>query len=159
MEFIYEDISSWAEPTDAELAAFLKSTGRSISSTRSSRSARCYISADRRGKSAETDARQALAQLAAGPTRTRSATRRCCAPEVPAPPLWEIGHQFGDEFAQGLLALKPGTWAGPIRSGFGLHLVHVSERRDGRLPELDEVREAVKRDWMVEKQKELKDAA
>ena len=80
-------------------------------------------------------------------------------PEVPLSPLWDIRKQFGDEFGRNLLELKPGRWAGPIRSGFGLHLVFVRERAGGRLPDLNEARETVKRDWTVERQKELKDAA
>jgi hypothetical protein len=40
-----------------------------------------------------------------------------------------------------------GRWQGPIESGYGLHLVFVAERTDGRLPELSEVREAVRRAW------------
>lgn len=35
----------------------------------------------------------------------------------------------------------------------------VKKRVGGRLPELKEVREALKRDWTYERQKELKDAA
>ena len=35
----------------------------------------------------------------------------------------------------------------------------VRERQDGRLPDLNEIREAVKQDWTAERQKELKDAA
>ena len=46
-----------------------------------------------------------------------------------------------------------------MRSGFGLHLVRITKRVGGRLPELNEVREKVKQDWAVERQKELKDAA
>jgi hypothetical protein len=38
-------------------------------------------------------------------------------------------------------------------------LVFVREHLGERLPDLKEVREAVKRDWMVDRQKELKDTA
>jgi parvulin-like peptidyl-prolyl isomerase len=55
--------------------------------------------------------------------------------------------------------LKSGKWEGPVRSGFGLHLVLVTKRVGGRLPDLKEVREMVKRDWTFDRQKEVKDAA
>ena len=67
--------------------------------------------------------------------------------------------QFGDEFAGTLLELKPGHWAGPIRSGYGLHLVLVSEYIGGRLVDFSTVKEAGKQDWLVTRQQELKDAA
>lgn len=46
-----------------------------------------------------------------------------------------------------------------LRSAYGLHLVFVNQRVEGRMPELNEVREMVKRDWAAEQQKRLKDAA
>ena len=50
---------------------------------------------------------------------------------------------FGEEFARSVLALAPGRWEGPVRSGYGLHLVLVTKRIPGRLPELSEVRAVV----------------
>jgi parvulin-like peptidyl-prolyl isomerase len=62
-------------------------------------------------------------------------------------PLGEVRRVFGDEFAAAVAELEPGRWAGPIESGFGLHLVFVETREAGRLPALAEVREAVRADW------------
>ena len=50
---------------------------------------------------------------------------------------------------------KRESWTGPIASGFGLHIVRVSERREGRVPALGEVRDAVMREWTNDKRKEL----
>ena len=44
-------------------------------------------------------------------------------------------------------------WAGPIESGYGLHLVCVREHVDGRIPALVEVREAVQREWLAARRK------
>ncbi len=48
-------------------------------------------------------------------------------------------------------SLPVGQWQGPIQSGYGMHLVLVSARTDGRAPELDEVRDALRRDWLNER--------
>ena len=48
-----------------------------------------------------------------------------------------------------------GVWQGPIRSGFGFHVVFVDERIEGRLPTLDEVRFEVERDWRFAKRNEV----
>lgn len=50
---------------------------------------------------------------------------------------------FGNEFARDVVALEPGDWQGPVQSGYGLHLVKVYEREDGRLPDLKEVEQKV----------------
>jgi parvulin-like peptidyl-prolyl isomerase len=70
----------------------------------------------------------------------------------------EIAGRFGGAFAEQLHELPVGRWAGPIESGYGLHLVLIRERIDGLVPELEDVREAVERDWMAERRKETGEA-
>jgi hypothetical protein len=159
MEFIYEDISSMAEPTDDDLNAFMKKHQEKYLADPQMSFRQVYINTDKRGKSAESDARQILSQLAAGADPETLGDNTMQELEVRLSPLWNIRKQFGHDFGNTLLEITPGRWAGPIRSGFGLHLILVKERRGGNLYDLKDVRETVKRDWMVERQKELKDAA
>jgi hypothetical protein len=159
MEFIYEDITSWAEPTDEDLRAFMKKNREKYLNDPQMSFLQVYINTEKRGKNAESDARQILAQLKEGIDQDTAADPSLLEPEVPLSPLWDIRKQFGDEFSRNLFEIKPGQWAGPIRSGYGLHLVFVKERLDSHLPDLNQARETVKRDWLVEKQKDLKDAA
>ena len=64
-----------------------------------------------------------------------------------AAPNTEIAKQFGDKFTAKLSDVPVGQWVGPVESGYGMHLVFVEQRTEGRLPELAEVRDAVLRDW------------
>ena len=159
MEFIYEDITSWVEPTDADLKTYMKKHREMYLTDPQMSFRQVYINTNNRGTSAESDARQVLAQLTGGADPDSVGDRTLLEPEVPLSPLWDIRKQFGDEFSNSLLEIKPGRWEGPIRSGFGLHVVFVRESVSGRLPDLNEAREMVKRDWVFERQKELKDAA
>ena len=159
MEFIFEDISSGAEPTDKDLATFLKKHSEKYLIDPQMSFRHVYVNADKRGKSADADARQILAQLNEGADPDSVGDPLLMESEILLAPLWDIRKQFGDQFSRGLLMLRQGRWEGPLRSGFGLHLVFIKKRVGGRLPELNEVREMVKRDWMFERQKELKDAA
>ena len=74
----------------------------------------------------------------------------------------EVAAQLGTDFAEQLVALEIGSWTGPVDSPFGVHLVYIEELVPGRLPELDEVKEVVARDWMVvrraEAEQEILDA-
>jgi len=159
MEFIYEDITSWVEPTDADLKAYRKKHREKYLTDPEISFRQVYINTNKRGTSAESDARQILAQITGGADPGSVGDRTLLEPEVLLSPLWDIRKQFGDEFSNSLLELRPGRWEGPIRSGFGLHVVFVRESVSGRLPDLNEAREMVKRDWAFERQKELKDAA
>lgn len=59
-----------------------------------------------------------------------------------------IEQNFGVVFMENLRGLKPnGTWAGPVASGFGWHLVRLRERRIGEVPPLADIREKVEADW------------
>lgn len=159
MEFIYEDIGSLAEPADEELKAFMEKHQENYFADPRIAFRQVYLNPDRRGPAIEADARQILAQLRAGGNPDTVGDATLLEPEIPLSPLWDIRKQFGDEFGKRLLELQTGEWTGPIRSGFGRHLIFISERSGTRLSDLDEVREVVHRDWMVEKQRELKDAA
>lgn len=159
MEFIFEDIASVPEPTDEDLKAFMNKHREKYITDPEMSFRQVYISTDKRGKSAESDARQILAQLTEGADPGSAGDPTLLEPEVPLSPLWDIRKQFGDDFSRSLLDVNPGRWSGPIRSGFGLHLVFVRERVSVRLPDLKEARDMVKRDWTAERQKELKDAA
>jgi hypothetical protein len=58
----------------------------------------------------------------------------------------EVRGEFGARFAEALFELEPG-WHGPIVSGYGLHLVNVSERVESRIPDYAEVRERLVADY------------
>lgn len=62
----------------------------------------------------------------------------------------DLRSAFGSGFAEAVLALEPGSWQGPISSGYGLHLVKVAERRDSRIPPWTDVRVIVVRDMEYE---------
>jgi hypothetical protein len=83
----------------------------------------------------------ALQQGAAVPVdRKNKAALRGDWPLTAAPAL---DNAFGPGFAKALGDLPPGTWAGPVRSGYGWHLVQVQEKRDPILPAFEQVRDEV----------------
>lgn len=61
-----------------------------------------------------------------------------------------IDRAFGEGFAAALAKAKPGVWAGPVASGFGLHLIRVRKVVPGAVPRLDAVRQRVENDWRAE---------
>lgn len=43
--------------------------------------------------------------------------------------------------------LPSDVWSGPVQSAFGYHLVRITDRAPARLPDFDDVRDAVLREW------------
>ncbi len=75
-------------------------------------------------------------------------------PEVPLLRQDEVGRLFGEEFAGQVVTLQPGSWQGPVQSGYGLHLVLVREVVPGRAVTLDEVRRDVERELLSQRRRE-----
>ena len=66
-----------------------------------------------------------------------------------------IANAFGDEFADALLAVEPGKWSGPLKSGYGTHLVFVSAREAARKPAFEAVRDKVVAEWRRESEQKV----
>ncbi len=66
-------------------------------------------------------------------------------------PVEEIESTFGADFTNALGHAETGRWTGPVESTFGLHLIHIDDRTPARMPELDEIRAVVLREWQTEK--------
>lgn len=56
----------------------------------------------------------------------------------------DLADLMGDEFVTALAAIEVGSWGGPLRSRFGVHIVHVDARSTGRLPSLDDIVDKVR---------------
>jgi len=61
-----------------------------------------------------------------------------------------IASLFGHGFASSVFELEPGRWHGPVLSGYGTHLVYVEALTESPAPELAEVEERVRQDWVDE---------
>ena len=68
-----------------------------------------------------------------------------------------IDGTFGEDFFERIAEIKPGAWAGPVKSGYGVHLVHILDSLPARMPPLEEVRDAVLRDWKAAKALEIRE--
>lgn len=62
-------------------------------------------------------------------------------------PLPAVNNAFGGDFAAALPALPVGEWSGPVRSGFGLHLVRVEAIAPAGPPPFEDVRDYVARQY------------
>ncbi|MHC4338992.1 MAG: peptidylprolyl isomerase [Planctomycetota bacterium] len=156
LEFMLEDIAGQVTPTEQELQAFLdENTDRFRSESRFS-FRHVYLSTDKR-KNAEEDARGLLQRLKQGEADIASLGDRLMMiePVFDDTSQREVARAFGREFARRLVGIPIAEWSGPIRSGYGLHLVLLESRTLGEVAKLDEVRDAVAREWSVVRRREM----
>jgi PPIC-type PPIASE domain len=149
-EFLTEDALEAAPPTDADLTAYMKAHPDSFRAEPLVAFRQVMFDPARRGASLEADVRKALALLNAGGPGVNFAAlgdSRLLPQAVELSPESDVARIFGKEFAARVVLLPAGSWTGPIESGFGLHLVQVTEHVEGHMPELADVRAGVAREW------------
>ncbi|MGD2130659.1 MAG: peptidylprolyl isomerase [Lysobacterales bacterium] len=161
LELLAEDVASLSAPTEQDLQAYLDSHQKDFMVQPVISLRQIYFSRDRRGGQAEEDARQLLERIANdGPDGNfeQFGDPLPLPAEILHASTSELSRMFGRVFTEGLQGIEPGHWAGPVASGYGLHLVFIEERQEGRVPELAEVRDAVQREWLGQRRREAVDA-
>jgi hypothetical protein len=158
LEFILEDLTAAEPPGDEVLRAFLQQNPEKFRIEPQLSFRQLYLNPDKR-RDLAADAEKILADLRAGVAPDTLGDPTLLPDEQTSVSQSVIARTFGETFAQDVAALEPGSWTGPLDSGLGAHLVLVTERRDGRLPELEEVRGVVEREYLARRRQELKDAA
>ncbi len=149
MEFVADDIAE-AEPAETALKDYLQAHPDAFRVEEQITFHQVYLDPKKHGENLDRDVAQVLASLSQAGSEIDASDlgdQFLLGYSFSAVPASEVVKQFGDGFTASLLRLKPGRWHGPIQSGYGVHLVRVSERTQGHTPPLDEVRDAVRREW------------
>lgn len=67
----------------------------------------------------------------------------------------ELGLQLGSKFPEGLKKVAIKHWAGPVQSGFGFHLVYITDIKAPTLPDFELIKSRIIRDYEYDYQKEI----
>lgn len=151
MEFVFENNAAPAEPDDTELNAYLRAHADRFRVEQTFTFHQVYLDPTKHGDNLAHDAAELLARLQlAGEQADLTGLGDAATLEhaYAALPARDVARLFGSPFEASLRDLPLGRWQGPVRSEHGVHLVLVTERTGGRVPELAEVRDAVRNDWM-----------
>jgi hypothetical protein len=150
LEFVSENAAAGTEPTDAELETYLQSHPDNFKTETTFTFRHVYLNPQAHGSSLSDDTVRTLATLRRDGSNADLNTIGdpfMLEHQFERIPVAEVSKMFGQQFASALSSLQPGQWQGPVLSGFGTHLVFVSERAEGHLPALAEVRTEVQREW------------
>jgi len=151
MEFLRAN-ADLAEPAEAQLRVFYREHAAKFTAPARLSFTHVYFSPDGRGGAAAREAAAAALQghlvsnadMALGnrspiPTRFDNVTRD------------EVQLAFGQRpIVDALMQAPPGQWTGPVESGYGWHLVRVSERAAPAPLTFEQARDAVAEAWQRE---------
>jgi len=153
MEFISEDVAAQTEPSEDQLRSYLNSHPDKFRLDQHFTFSQIYLDPARHGRRLNADAQQMLAKLNNAAAKADLSTMGdpfLLEPSSQDVSARDVARDFGEKFTAALGELPVGKWQGPVESGLGMHLVYVSKRTDGRIPQLIEVLDAVRREWANE---------
>lgn len=153
---IAEESEAATPPTDAELDRWLAEHSERYAEPSLVTFDQVAFRTDVDWRSAIGEARKALA---AGADPGTLGDGRLLLPHYDLYPIDLVQRDFGLEFARSILTVRPGRWEGPVKSGYGMHLVKLGKLVRGRVPPLAEVRSAVARDYEQDRRTRSLDAA
>jgi hypothetical protein len=146
-----EESEDAASPTDAQLDEWLRTHADRYAEPTLTSFQQLMVDPAAHGGSAEAAVQAAREALANGADPAEIGTSRMIPARFDLYPLDLVERDFGPGFARQLNQLRDGSWEGPVRSGYGIHLVKVEIRVPGRVPPLDQVRKAVARDFEADR--------
>jgi hypothetical protein len=159
VEFVAEEAAALARPTDAQLEAYLKANAAAFRTEPRATFAQVYLDPAKRKGALVADAKRLLEALnGARPSLdpARAGDRLLLLePRYENVPRHELARLFGSEFADALAKQPVGKWAGPVPSGYGVHLVRVEALEPGAMPALADVRPLVEREWANARRQEV----
>jgi len=147
LDVLTEESSSLSAPTDAELDAYLQANAERYALPPMLSFEQVLFDPIRHGAKLEADFNAALTQLNAGADPATLGDSTLLPARAVFMPLDQVARDYGDDFAAALENLPVGSWQGPVRSGFGVHIVRIESKSAGEAPTLAAVRAAVERDW------------
>jgi peptidyl-prolyl cis-trans isomerase C len=156
MDFLAEGSSVDTEPSTDTLKAWFKENPQRFSLPPRVSFRHLYFSPDQRGEHAREAAEHAMQQLAGKPGDWKEA-------EALGDPFMDqdyygdrsvddMAKLFGSNFAKSVVGLKPGTWQGPIESGYGWHAVFINSSVPSRVPSFEEIEPDIKSAWIEDQQ-------
>jgi hypothetical protein len=154
MEFLGQAQATAEPPSDEEIQAYFALRTEKYRTPAVVSFSQVYFNPDTREDRLERDAIEALEEIRRVDPDAAELTRWgdpvMLQSDYPDQTEQDVAATFGEEFATAVLGLEVEKWEGPVRSGYGLHLVRITRKQESRIPEWTEVRSRVLTDMEYE---------
>jgi peptidyl-prolyl cis-trans isomerase C len=158
IEFLSSDLAAVEAPSDAELRSYYQKHSEKFVMPGTATLSHGYFSTDERGEEgAKQAAETALASLT---VRGVKGTRRVGDPfplqmAYSAADRRSLAQIFGQTaFVEAAFSEVPGRWTGPVRSGYGWHLIYIEERIADSLMDFAAAQSRVREVYLEERRRE-----
>ena len=158
IEFITSDLATLAQPTEIELANYLEKHSDEFTLPARIDFVQIYINPEKHEANIQkyiNNLLDELSQTGANSDITTLGDSLMLDQQYEQATEHDVSRLFGKEFANKLFTLPVGYWQGPIRSGYGVHLVHIGNKTENQQLELNAVREKVLTEWQVQQRRDM----
>jgi len=158
VEFITADIAAQSEPTDTELEEYLAKYADKFEVPGRISFVHVYLNRDQRGEYVQRDARSLLEQLSEPGLQqdiTTVGDPFMLGQQHDKMTRHDVSRLFGKEFTNRVFTLPPGSWQGPVSSGYGLHLIRIDDKTKAVQPGLSVVRDKVYNEWQAQRRRDM----
>jgi hypothetical protein len=149
LEFLSDDVAAMVQPTDDDLKVYLDANAQKFRQEASYSFQQIYYNPELHGEDIKQKAAAQLASLRKGEEVLGDRTMLPQSFELVSSRV--IDSTFGVGFTQSLSQVSVGQWQGPVVSSFGVHLVKIDQRVDGRVPDVQKIKPALEREWANDK--------
>ncbi|GJL68589.1 MAG: hypothetical protein NPIRA06_12240 [Nitrospirales bacterium] len=156
MDFMVQDTTQLAEPSEEELRQLFESSPEHFQIPERITFTHVFFNHATRGDKTSTDALEALEQLSQAGTGNPHdfGDRFLSQYDFDEAEEQAVAGVFGQEFTRRVFTVEPGKWQGPLESGYGLHLVHVTKKEPAALPDFEMAKEDVVTVWRHQHEQE-----
>ena len=155
MEFLLDTGAYLQEPAAGELEAYFATNEEFYRSGLRLAFEQVYLG---EAPAAEAISLSLTALLSDPPTDPATLGERSLLPaRLGLSPPTAVDGVFGRGFFDLIAEFPPGEWAGPLVSAYGIHLVRILETLPARTPPLEEIRDAVLKNWREAKAQQIRE--
>jgi hypothetical protein len=153
MAFVSDDLAAVAEPPEHELRAYFDAHRATYTTPDLYALRHVYFNPDRH-TTLDIDAQRALQRLTRGANADEVGDPFMLPRELADVSREDIVRDFGSSFADAVTGSTPGSWSGPVRSPFGVHLVKLESHIPSSAARFEDVRDSVRDAYLGQKQRE-----
>jgi hypothetical protein len=159
LTFLVDDTSRIVEPTDDELRKFYDANVKRFQAQPRITFTQLFFNPEKR-QHAESDARAALVSISAKGANGEASGGDPILLENEFHEVDEqtVSNMFGSAFAREIFLMNPDSWAGPVKSGYGVHLVRVTDLNPAISRPFEEVRPKILEEWRHQQEVEARAA-
>ena len=153
MAFVSDDLAVVAEPAEDALREYFNAHRETYTTPDLYALRHVYFNPDRH-TTLDADAERALQRLARGANADNVGDPFMLPRELADVSRDDIARDFGSSFADAVTGSTPGSWSGPVRSPFGVHLVKLESHTPSSTANFEDVRDQVREAYLAEKQRD-----